>query len=134
MNLYLLVEGRRFDAKVYRAWIQHVFPHLRQAHRIEDVYSDHFFLLAGYGYPSYLQRIPMALGEIERHGKIDHFLICVDTEEESVEGKRNELQEIINKGPYFHSCHIIITIIVWKHKNHTPESTQRPIEGICSFL
>jgi len=108
VNLYLLVEGRRTEKKVYRTWIEHVFPHLRQVQRIEDIKSHHFLILAGYGYPSYLQRIPTALADIEAHGHIDHFLICVDAEEDTVEAKKNEIQEIIRLGPYFHSCHVIV--------------------------
>lgn len=108
MNLYLLVEGERTEKKVYRAWIAHVFPNLEQVYRIEDIKDNHFFLLAGYGYPSYLQRIPTALTDIKRHGNIDHFLICVDAEENTVEAKRAEIQEIISKSTDFAPCHIII--------------------------
>lgn len=108
MNLYLLVEGQCTEKKVYCAWIEHVFPHLRQVQRIEDIKSNHFLILAGYGYPSYLQRIPTALVDIEGHGNIDHFLICVDAEEDTVEAKKHEIQQIIRLGPHFHSCHIIV--------------------------
>lgn len=52
MNLYFLVEGRRTEKKVYRAWIHHVFPDLHEATTIEEVESNHFFLISGDGYPS----------------------------------------------------------------------------------
>ncbi len=79
MNLYFLVEGRRTEKKVYRAWIHHVFPNLHEAATIEEVESNHFFLIHGGGYPSYCSRIPAALKDIIQHGLINHFFICVDT-------------------------------------------------------
>jgi len=64
MNLYFLVEGRRTEKKVYSAWIHHVFPHLRKAATIDEVESNHFFIISGNGYPSYYSRIPTALEDI----------------------------------------------------------------------
>ena len=46
MNLYFLVEGRRTEKKVYGAWIHYVFPHLRKAATIEEVESNHFFMIS----------------------------------------------------------------------------------------
>lgn len=108
MNLYFLVEGRRTEKKVYSAWIHYVFPHLRKAATIEEVESNHFFMISGNVYPSYFSRIPAALEDIVRHGAIDHLFICVDAEEDSVEAKMNEIGKIISNGPSFPNCHIII--------------------------
>ncbi len=108
MNLYFLVEGKRTEKKVYRAWIGHAFPHLSEANTIEGVQSNHFFLLAGNGYPSYHQRILDALEDIVRHGTIDHFLICIDAEQDSVETKISQINEQISNGPAFPNCHVVV--------------------------
>lgn len=107
MNLYFLVEGRRTEKKVYRAWLSYVFPYLHEVDRIEDIYTDHYFMLAGNGYPSYRQRIIEALQNILRHKTVDHFFICIDTEQETVETKVKEIQGIISEGGNFANTHII---------------------------
>ncbi len=92
MNLYFLVEGERTEKKVYRSWIQYVFPHLSEVFKVEDVLSNHFFMVAGKGYPSYKSRVLEALINISRHDRIDHFIICIDAEEESVDSKEREIK------------------------------------------
>ena len=108
MNLYFLVEGRRTEKKVYRAWIHHVFPDLREAATIEEVESNHFFLIHGGGYPLYCSRIPAALEDIVRHGVIDGFSICIDAEGYSVESKMNEINKITSEASPFPNCHVIV--------------------------
>ncbi len=94
MKLYLLVEGRRTEKKLYRAWLGHCFPHLRQVDQPADLKEDSFFILAGMGYPSYLQRIPGALEDSVEHGA-DHLFICMDAEERSYEERRQEVLELL---------------------------------------
>ena len=91
MNLFVLVEGRRTEKKVYQSWIAHAFPDMEQAAAVEGLEGNHYFLLSGNGYPAYLERIRASLEDIEKHGKIDCFLICIDTEEEEPEAKRQEI-------------------------------------------
>ncbi|VEN73426.1 conserved hypothetical protein [Candidatus Desulfarcum epimagneticum] len=108
MNLYFLVEGRRTEKKVYRAWIGYVFPQLTEAGKIEDVHSNHYFIMAGYGYPSYRQRIRESLRDIAGWGNIDHFFICVDCEEETPESKIREIKEIVSEGEHVSNCHVMV--------------------------
>lgn len=108
MNLYVLVEGRRTEKKVYRAWLGYVFPHLQEVERIEDIRQNNFYLLAGHGYPSYKQRIVEAFENINRQNNIDHFFVCVDTEEESIAEKKAEIEAVIPKEQDFRNCHIIL--------------------------
>ncbi len=50
MNLYLLVEGRRTEARIYHSWIARLFPGVRLAERPEDVTENCFRLISGGGY------------------------------------------------------------------------------------
>ncbi len=112
MNLYFLVEGEQTERKVYRAWLGHVFPHLKEARTIEQVESDCFFILAGYGQPGYQKRIQNAVADILAHGKIDHFFICVDAETDTLAEKVSEVYaclpaqaiNIINYHIIVHNC------------------------------
>jgi len=72
MNLYFLVEGRRTERKVYRTWIQHIFPELKESDRIEDVKENNFYIISGGGYPYRTDNIGNTKEEIlnlvhERH-------------------------------------------------------------------
>ena len=108
MNLYFLVEGRRTEKKVYRTWLGYVFPHLHEVEKIEDIHDNHFYMLAGNGYPSYKQRILESLENIQKLGNIDHFFICIDTEEERLESKKAEIEDILATGQPFQNSHLIL--------------------------
>lgn len=108
MNLYVLVEGRRTEKKVYRAWMRFVFPLLTEVEKIEEVKANHFFMLAGDGYPSYKRHILDSLKDISKHGAFDHFMICVDAEEDRVAVKLQEIQGIVAAGKSFPNCHVIV--------------------------
>ena len=75
---------------------------------IEEVQNNQFFIIAGMGYPSYTQRIRDALRDIANHSAFDHFFICVDAEEMEVTAKVAEIQFILDSGPAFPNCHIIV--------------------------
>ncbi|HWQ31274.1 MAG TPA: hypothetical protein VNQ79_00200 [Blastocatellia bacterium] len=93
MNLYFYVEGKRTEPKVYRSWLGHAFPHLTEVQTIADVKQNHYLMISGFGYPQCLNRIGEILQDIERHGAIDHFFVCIDAEEEPPHAKLAELEK-----------------------------------------
>jgi hypothetical protein len=95
VKLYLLVEGEQTEKKLYRAWLKSCFPQLAEVTQPADLTSNSFFMLAGMGYPSYLDRIPRALEDAARYGA-DHLFICVDSEEFSYEQRRQEVQGVLD--------------------------------------
>lgn len=109
MSLYVVVEGRRTEPKLYRAWLPFLFPGIVQAARIEDATSGHFFLVAGHGYPSYLTRIRNAVADIQMaESPFTHLLVCVDAEEESHDDRLGEISDVIEDA----DCPIDYTVIV----------------------
>ena len=52
MNIYFLLEGRRTEKKVYRAWINHFIPHITEVSLYDKAFENNFFLLSLSGYPS----------------------------------------------------------------------------------
>lgn len=108
MNLYFLLEGKRTEPKVYRAWLKHAFPHLTEVKSIDAVQQDNCLFVSGFGYPSYMQRIDESIEDINRHGAIDHFLICVDAEEDLPETKREEIEKRIAGKVSQASCQIVV--------------------------
>jgi hypothetical protein len=94
VKLYLLVEGERTEKKLFRAWLKHCFPRISEVEQPADLKADSFFLLAGMGYPSYLQRIPSALEDVATFGAT-HLFICIDAEDRSYEQRRSEVEGIL---------------------------------------
>jgi hypothetical protein len=94
VRLYFLVEGRHTEKKLYKAWLGHCFPHLRESVKPAGLPTDSFFILSGMGYPSYLQRIPGALEDSARNG-VDHLFICIDAEDCSYEERREEIGALL---------------------------------------
>ncbi|MFP2928190.1 hypothetical protein ACLESO_23930 [Pyxidicoccus sp. 3LG] len=94
MKLYLLVEGEQTEKRLFRAWLRHSFPQLTEVFQPADLTTDSFFLLAGMGYPSYLQRIPQALEDAAQHGA-SHLFVCIDAEDRSYEERRSEVAGIL---------------------------------------
>lgn len=99
MNLYFIVEGRRTEMKIYAAWLSHVFPMLRLVKKPEDVTEGCFRVIAGGGYPRYLERIAEVLGEIETvvRNRVDRLFVCADAEEVNFEDRHQEITEWIEK-------------------------------------
>ena len=56
MNLLFLVEGGKTEPKVYKAWLQHLFPSLTFVVRPEDMTMNTCRIIAGNGYPSMVDR------------------------------------------------------------------------------
>ncbi len=123
MNFYFLVEGKT-EKIVYDAWIKHVFGDLQSVEKIEEIKENHFFIFMGGGQPMTIQLIEHTLEDITNHGCIDHFFICLDAEQESVEKKRKQVEDVLenSKKNVFPNTHIIVhncCIETWFLGNHS---------------
>ena len=107
MNLYFVVEGPQTEKKIYRAWLQHFFPHLTEVSRVEDVAKDNFYIIAGGGYPKYKCRINIAQEDMTTIRSVDYFFICVDAEEYTYDQKYTEIETLLTNKSGF-QCHFII--------------------------
>jgi hypothetical protein len=95
VNLYFLVEGDRTEPRVYREWLRHQFPELIQVGTLAQVTSNCYILFRGNGYPSYLKRIGRALADIRDRPLIDHFFVCIDSEERSYADRFEEVRKVV---------------------------------------
>ena len=98
MNLYILVEGSETEPIVYRSWISHMCPNLVEVASPIDLNGSHYYMISGYGNPSYLRRIRDALRDIKDNTHVNHFIICVDTEEMTTHNRRAKLSEELHKA------------------------------------
>lgn len=109
MNVYVLVEGQKTEKIVYRSWLTFLFNQLEEVDRVEDIGPDNFYMLSGGGYPSYRGRIKSSVEDITEHGNIDHFLVCVDAEELTVEEKIEEVRQLATGIESTHTqLHIVV--------------------------
>lgn len=96
MNLYILVEGRQTERKVYPQWLKHLIPALEQKKLVEDVVHNHYYLFSSEGFPCILDDIAICIEEINETSKFDYFVVVVDADEDCVDDRCKEIQECID--------------------------------------
>ena len=101
MNLLFLVEGGKTEPKVYKAWLSHLFPEINFVERPEDMTTNSCRIIAGNGYPNMVSapkilggrsRLEQCLLDIKDYKNVDHFFICVDSEEDPYQARFDEIQ------------------------------------------
>jgi hypothetical protein len=100
VNLYFLVEGDRTETKLYRHWIRHALPHLSEVDLAADLTGNRFYIISGGGYPSYVDRIRDSLLDLKDHPSVDHFFICIDSEELSYAEKLAEIVDELARAEH----------------------------------
>lgn len=100
MNFLFLVEGEKTEPKVYKAWLSHLFPHLKFVIKPEDMTSNSCRIIPGHGYPNMVSspklyggpsRLEACLLDIKNYNNVDYFFICVDSEEETYQARFEEI-------------------------------------------
>lgn len=97
MNLYFLVEGRRTEKKVYKAWTPLIFKNIRHQDQIDNLTGNDFYIASADG--------PMSIGflmetckNIQLIKHVDHLFVCLDAEQEPMDQQRDwltkQLQEM----------------------------------------
>ena len=105
MNFYLVVEGRRTEPRIYRAWLPFVRPGIQEVRAIEEASDETFYLVAGLGYPSYLRRISAAVKDIaDDKGQQWCLVVAVDAEEQTFEERLKEVEETIDDAVVEHQA------------------------------
>jgi hypothetical protein len=97
VNLYILVEGSRTEPKLLRGWLPELAPGYTEAERLEDVQANQYRLVAGRGYPSYIDRLEAAAEDIRAFPVFGWLVVIVDAEDLSVAERRAELEEVLRE-------------------------------------
>jgi hypothetical protein len=103
MNIYFLVEGSRTEVTIYPQWLNHLRPELKRIDNPFVLNSDlsldkTFYIFSGGGYPSLLNHLLNAVNDINRIPRIDHFVICLDSEDRTVEETRGTILEYMKSN------------------------------------
>ena len=116
MNLLFLVEGEKTEPRIYNSWLKFFFSDIQAVARPEDMTGNTFRIISGRGYHQMLGRIEACILDLENYPKIDHLIICVDSENEAYQSRFEEVAKEINKiialapelSSVKHKIHIII--------------------------
>jgi hypothetical protein len=96
MNLYILVEGKCTEYKIYPAWISQLAPHLKRVQQFDQAGDDCYYIVSGYGLPSLIKNhLPNAIKDIAMCGCYDYLVVGLDAEEFSVGRRLNEVYQVI---------------------------------------
>ncbi len=97
MNIYFLVEGKT-ERRIYPKWLSHLLPDFTRIENAYDAAKQNFYLFYGGGFPSLLyNHLKNAIEEINDIDKYNYLVICLDADEFSVEERRNEVFQFIEK-------------------------------------
>lgn len=129
MGVYMVIEGKRTEKKLYGAWFKQLFPAWQQVNRVEDVAPASYFIIAGKGYPQYKDRIKEACADVRnRLGNVHHLFVCVDAEEITCDERLAEISALIDVPGDVHA-HVIVqdccieTWLLGNRKLISPNST-----------
>ena len=100
MNLYLLLEGKRSEAKIYPAWLASVERPFSRLMRVDDVRNSpgrSFYTFSANGYPSIIgEHLKNAVRDVQRIPGYDWLLVCLDVDEGSADDRIREVERNAN--------------------------------------
>ncbi|MFI4910382.1 MAG: hypothetical protein ACIAQZ_01805 [Sedimentisphaeraceae bacterium JB056] len=98
MNLYILVEGKCTEYKIYPAWISQLAPHLKRVQQFDQATENCYYIVSGHGLPSLIKNhLPNAIKDVAMCGCYDYLVIGLDAEQLPVQQRLNEVQEVIEQ-------------------------------------
>ncbi|EGQ8032048.1 hypothetical protein AAA797_000215 [Vibrio parahaemolyticus] len=112
MKLYFLVEGLSSEMQVYPKWIGYHLPNLV----IHDTFDDFVqskegcYFFSGEGYPSILRHVKNAVVDIQTDGSVDYFFVILDSDEDTIESRKKEVEDELKELDIPERLHVIIVI------------------------
>jgi hypothetical protein len=99
VNLLLLLEGDQTEPRVYEKWLSHRIPALSRVANVAGLMKDGYVLVRGKGYPRIFSHIAGLLHDIDENpGKVNHFWICLDSDNDTFEDRYHEVERAIQEA------------------------------------
>ena len=95
MNLYFLLEGEKTEVQLYPAWIKFLKPQLQQVDFISQIDVNNFYIFSAGGIPSIYNHTVNAIKDINANPVFDKLVVCLDSEQMSVQDRIDELNSFI---------------------------------------
>jgi len=97
MNLYIIVEGDETELKVYPKWLSYNLPQLSPVEDYRAITENNYYIFSGGGIPSIYNHIVNAIKDINEVEKYTYLIICIDSEEVSVERRKRKVLDFIKE-------------------------------------
>lgn len=112
MNLYILVEGKQTERRLYPSWLASISPSLKKVDSLSSLNENNFYLISGEGYPRMIDvALVNSLKDIRQFPNISNFWIVMDSEGSEVSEKRQYvLSRIEEAGIDINHCTVDIII------------------------
>lgn len=96
MNVYIIVEGRRTEKKVYPIWLNHLIPELVRVNNAYSAVDKNYYLFNGNGFPALLHNhLRNSIDEVNELNQFDYLVIILDVDEATVEGRIEEVNKFV---------------------------------------
>lgn len=96
MNYYVVVEGKKTESKLYKAWIPYLNSSLTQINYITEFNTNNYLIISGNGFPDYYNTIENGINDLINNPIIDFLVIAVDSEDSSYDEKLEEINNFIS--------------------------------------
>lgn len=81
MNLYVLVEGKQTERRLYPSWLNFIVPSLIKVDSLSQLQGSHYYMISGEGYPRMIDiTLVNALKDINENKEITNFWVVMDSE------------------------------------------------------
>lgn len=112
MNLYILVEGKQTERKLYPCWIELLTPNIQKVDFLSQLTNDKFYLISGEGYPRMIDvALINSLKDINEHKNITNFWVVMDSEGDDIVLKEQYVLDQIRKsGVDISHCQVDVII------------------------
>ncbi len=112
MRIYVLVEGKRTETKVYPSWFTHLLPELSRMRFPDEDTNNSYFLISGQGYPSVINElIPASVADVNKNGNYNYLMVSLDADEVSPKDRVNEINEfLVEQKLYLKKAELIIVV------------------------
>ncbi len=97
MNLFFLVEGEVAETTIYRGWLAHLVPQLREVDSPQDAMVQNYYLISSGGQSKTKPAIKEAINEVNARGNYDYLVVCLDAEESTVELLTDEIHDYLQQ-------------------------------------
>ena len=98
MNIYFLVEGNSTERKIYPKLLEYLLPELIRVKYHDEVQNNNYYLISGEGYPAILHDgLDNAIDKIKETNNYDYLVLCVDSDEETVQQRVNYIKDFIRE-------------------------------------
>lgn len=99
MNIYFLVEGKQTERKVYPKWLSILLPEITEVDFFDDVVALNYKIFSGNGFPHLLHNhLQASIEDINAAGNYDYFVICLDSDDFTVQERTDEILEFISSN------------------------------------